>query len=247
MTNLPESTEASLLARYDGRHEEQLRTLEVLLVDDDRAASYSLWALLNWRPEIRISTTESAADAIMAIRRLRPDACLIAAALGEQEGLRLCYAIKQLPQPPRVLVYGDRPSGELDGAAMIAGADGTVSRYGDADSLERTIKRIVDGDLVQQATFAADWVHDLIDRVQDRDRAIAAMLLERVPPDEIAHTLGISASSLRMRRREIVRRIEQSLGSQSAGSSQRPPGVALHLNDRRWASEVSTVPWSRAA
>jgi DNA-binding NarL/FixJ family response regulator len=229
-TNLSEYFEASVPARHDGTQQEQPRALEVLLVDDDRAAGYRLWALLNWRPEIRIcATAESAAEAIKAIRGLRPDACLIAAALGEQEGLRLCHAIKQLPNPPWVLIYGDYPSGELDGAALIAGADGAVSRYGDADAFERTIKCIVAGNLVQQAPVGADRVHDLIDRVQARDRAIATMLMERVPPDDIAHTLGISASSLRVRRREIVRRLEQSLRSQSASSSQRPPGVARHL------------------
>lgn len=69
---------------------------------------------------------------------------------------------------------------------MIAGIGGTVSRYGDADRLERTINRIAGGDLGEQPTLAADGIIDLIDRVADPDRPIAAMLLEGVPPDDIA-------------------------------------------------------------
>jgi hypothetical protein len=47
----------------------------------------------------------------------------------------------------------------------------------------------------------------LLDRVDERDRAILAMLLERAHPDDIAATLGFSAATLRRRRRRIVARL----------------------------------------
>jgi FixJ family two-component response regulator len=47
----------------------------------------------------------------------------------------------------------------------------------------------------------------LLDRVEDRDRAILAMLLERVHPDDIAATLGISAANLKRRHARIVARL----------------------------------------
>jgi hypothetical protein len=131
-----------------------------------------------------------------------------------------------------------RPDRELDAAAVIAGADGTVSRDGDPDRLVRTIKRIVCGDPVVQTALGADCIRALIDRVEDRDRAITAMLLQRVPPDEIAWTLGISASSFRARRREIVRRIEQTAGIRPVELVGTPQRRAEHPNERRAASEV---------
>jgi DNA-binding NarL/FixJ family response regulator len=217
MDNLRKPTKASVLAREDGNANLQRPTVNVLLVDDDGAASYSLWALLNWRPDIRISATvDSPAEAFKAIDRLRPDICLVAAALGEHEGLGLCHAVKQLPQPPRVILYGDGVSDELEGMGVIAGVDGTVSRYGDADRLEQKIKRVAGGDLGEPPTLGAGCIGDLIDRVANRDRPIAAMLLDGVRPDDIAWTQGISLRSFRARRRKIVSRIAGSAASRSA-------------------------------
>jgi FixJ family two-component response regulator len=47
----------------------------------------------------------------------------------------------------------------------------------------------------------------LLDRVDDRDRAMLAMLLQRVHPDDIAQTLGISASALARRRAQVRARL----------------------------------------
>ena len=47
----------------------------------------------------------------------------------------------------------------------------------------------------------------LLDQVEDRDRAILAMLLEDAHPDDIAATVGISAAALRRRRRQISARL----------------------------------------
>jgi DNA-binding NarL/FixJ family response regulator len=240
---MPEATERSLLARDDGGAGLRPRPVEVLLVDDDRTASYSLWSLLNWRPGIRISASvDSPTEAFKAIRRLRPDICLVAAALGEHEGTSLCHAVKQLPQPPRVILYGDRASDELEGAGMIAGVDGTVSRYGDADRLEQTIKRVASGDIGEQPRLGADCIRDLIDRVADPDRPIAAMLLEGVPPDDIAWTQGISASSFRARRREIVKRIERSADSRSVARVTRHALRDPRSDDQQAANGGWTLP-----
>ena len=47
----------------------------------------------------------------------------------------------------------------------------------------------------------------LLDQVDERDRAILAMLLEQIHPDDIAATVGISAAALRLRRAHIAARL----------------------------------------
>lgn len=48
--------------------------VDVLIVDDGRAASYALWALLNWQPGLRIcGTAESRERALGTVRQLTPD------------------------------------------------------------------------------------------------------------------------------------------------------------------------------
>jgi FixJ family two-component response regulator len=58
--------------------------------------------------------------------------------------------------------------------------------------------------------FSDRWQTDtltLLDRVDDRDRAILAMSLERVHPDDMAATLGVSAATLKLRRNRITARL----------------------------------------
>lgn len=60
--------------------------------------------------------------------------------------------------------------------------------------------------------FPDPWQTDtltLLDRVADRDRAVLAMLLEHVHPDDIAATLGVSAATLRRRRAHIIARLRR--------------------------------------
>jgi ActR/RegA family two-component response regulator len=118
----------------------EAQVVSVLLVDDDCAASYSLWALLNWQSGIRVcATAESAVEAIGLVRRLRPDVCLVSAALEGGEGVRLAHRIIELPESSRVIIYTEHAGQDLAATAAIADAD-AVWRYGDADQLARTIK-----------------------------------------------------------------------------------------------------------
>ena len=55
--------------------------------------------------------------------------------------------------------------------------------------------------------LAASNVLTLLERVEDRDRAILAMLHEHVPPDDIAATVGISGAAFRRRRARILARL----------------------------------------
>lgn len=179
-----------------------LRAVDVLIVDDYSRASYSVWALLRWQHPIRVSTSDGA-DAVAAVQRGRPAVCLVSAALGP----RAIHRLTELAEAPRVLVYADRRTADLEGIAVIAGPDGVVWRYGDPEVLAKTITRVAAGH-ERPSVLPSRAIDRLIDYVEDRDRPIAAMLLLRTPVDEIARTLGISARALRVRRCELVRRLE---------------------------------------
>jgi DNA-binding NarL/FixJ family response regulator len=187
-----------------------LPMIEVLLVDDDRSASYGLWALLNWRPEIRVSATaETSREAIDLVARLRPGVCLIAATLGRGEGIRLAHRLKQLAERPRVLIYTARQDPQVQAVAALAGADAVSWRYADPDELADRIVWLAAG-RGEPPVIAPKLVTELIDHVADRDRPITSMLLLGIPPDEVARTIGISRRALNARRCEIVARLSRS-------------------------------------
>jgi two-component system response regulator DesR len=180
---------------------------DVLLVDDRPEARWRVWALLRWERDIReIATADSGVEGLAVAQRCRPRVCLISATLGEREALTLAGTMKHLAQPPSVLILADVVDTDLAGAAIIAGADGVLWHYADPDELAAVIGRAADGDQ-HFPTLRRAGVVRLLDRVEDRDRAIVAMLLERVPPDEVARTLGISARALDLRRKSILKTV----------------------------------------
>lgn len=133
-------------------------------------------------------------------------------------------ASRSCPSPASPPLRGPSGQRELEAVAAITGAAGAVGRYGDPNQLACTIRRTAAGEHRLQ-TVSADAISELIDLVEDHDRPIAAMLLQRISPDEIARTLGISASNLRTRRREILKRLER--------SSRRTPVRRLERSDGR--------------
>jgi hypothetical protein len=85
--------------------------------------------------------------------------------------------------------------------AVLADADGVARRSTALEQQASVIRHVLAGRPAPVLRPAE--VLTLLDRVEDRDRAMLAMLLEREHPDDIADTLGISASALRRRRAQV--------------------------------------------
>src|SRR5947209_3982784 len=187
--------------------------IDLLIVHDRRAARYSVWALLSWKRDIRVTgTANSSAEALRLAERRRPHVCLISATLGQGEALTLASRMKHLTDPPGVLIFADAVDQHLPCAASLAGADGVLCRYADPEEQAAVVRRAASGEQ-QFPDLQPSELHALLDQVEDRDRAIVAMLLEHTPPDHIAGLLGISARSLELRREGILKPARTDLGT----------------------------------
>ena len=140
----------------------RLPPVDVMVVDDDRDATDSLCALLWWRPGIHVATATSA-DVPDVVLLQRPAVCLVSAELGPC----FMYRLHELPHGPRVLAYTDYQGSELDGEAVLAGAAGSVWRYGDPDELAETIRLVAAGGKAFPALIP-ETIDGLIDQVEDR-------------------------------------------------------------------------------
>ena len=231
---LPRNHESRPFVGRDGDPASRDGELDLLLVDDQLAARYSVWTLLRWQRDIReIATADGSVDALTLAQRHRPGVSLISAALGPGEALSLACRMKHLIHPPRVLILADVIDAQLVGAAIIAGADGVLRRYADPEELAGVIRRAATGEQHFPA-LRRDGVLTLLDRVEDRDRATLAMLLDGVPPDDVARTLGISARALDLRRKIILK----SLGDTRASDDGRRDDEFFESNRVRRSLEV---------
>jgi DNA-binding NarL/FixJ family response regulator len=205
ISSSPRDRGSKVFVRRNGHDATRRGELDLLLVDDHLAARYNVWALLRFRRGIRaIHTADTSIQALTLASRHRPHVCLISATLGQGEGLTLASKIKHLMHPPRVLIFADAIDAQLAGAAIVAGADGMLWRYADPEQQAGVLRRAAGGEQ-HFPNLRSTEVLALLDRVDDRDRAIVAMLLESTHPDEVARTLGISARELKRRRVSIVK------------------------------------------
>jgi two-component system nitrate/nitrite response regulator NarL len=224
--------------------------IDLLIVDDNHAARYSVWALLSWKPDIRVTgTANSSAEALRLADQCQPHACLISATLGQGEALTLAYRLKHLIDPPRVLIFADAVDQHLACAARVAGADGVLCRYADPEEQVAVVRRAASGKQ-QFPDLQPSEIHALLDQVEDRDRAIVAMLLEQTPPDHIAGLLGLSARSLELRRQGILKRLGPTCGlddRRQDGSGHRDPVAGsreTRRSDETGAPERKILPTS---
>ena len=91
---------------------------------------------------------------------------------------------------------------------VVANANANPSTVAAPTAVEQQanlIKQVLAGRRVP--LLRPEEILTLLDRVDDRDRAMLAMLLQRVHPDDIAQTLGISASALTRRRAQVRARL----------------------------------------
>lgn len=186
--------------------------VDVVIVDHGPRASDGVRMLLARQSGIRVrGVAESGPEALILVRELRPEVCLISTTLESGTWARLASRLKDELTSIRVLLYTEeQPKLVMTALAVIAQADGVVWRHHNPDELAAHMRPRAGRAQRLAPSLAGDEIRAVIDRVEDRDRAIAAMLLQQMHPDDIARKMGISASALRHRRAQLVDSLERS-------------------------------------
>jgi DNA-binding NarL/FixJ family response regulator len=184
---------------------EQLR---LLVVDDHPAVRRGLHELLEDQPDFRVLDAVSSAEEAMSVaEREELDVAVVDYQLGGRSGLWVSRKLKRLPRPPRVLIYSAYCDGLLAASAVVAEADGLVSKGGLGSELCDAIRAVAGGRSLLPMVPAE--LADVMRRRLDGDeQVIFGMSLARIPPPEIAKTLGISASGLESRQWEMLRKLK---------------------------------------
>jgi DNA-binding NarL/FixJ family response regulator len=176
------------------------------VVEDHPAVRYGIRRLIAEQPDlVTIAEAGSASEATSALGRW-VDVAVIDYHLGDGDGLSLAQQIKQRQWPPAVLIYSAFADLVLAVAAIVAGADGLLSKAALTEELPIAIRRLSGGrehfPAVPQSVAVA-----LSSRLDPRDQAIFSMLLHGVAPMNISSQLGLAPRELEARRRQIVRAI----------------------------------------
>ena len=171
--------------------------IRTLIVDHHPALRAGVKVVLEAeRDMVVVGDTGAQEELLPLLRRTRPDVVLLDCHPPKVAGLRACRLIKCLIPAPRVLIYSAYADERLGVAARVAGADGLLDKNSSALDLVRAIRVVHSGRQLLEPIRPGDVQHAI--RSLDRQEAqILEMLLDDVPPSEIAVALSMPPATRR--------------------------------------------------
>jgi len=178
--------------------------VSVLIVDDHPALRAGLEGLLAHAAGFSFAgALASERDLAATVARDRPDVVLLDYALEHGDGLSACFRLKQLAEPPGVVLYSAYVDRLFAVPATLAQADGIVSKTAPVDELLRVVHDVARGER-HMPPLDHDAMDAALARLAADDLAVAGMLLARVEVASIASTLGLSDRAVRSRSLRII-------------------------------------------
>jgi DNA-binding NarL/FixJ family response regulator len=182
--------------------------IRVLVVDDHPALQAGLQGLLDGETGITCAGVLDGADGLFdAVLNERPDVVVLDYALGESDGLTLCFRLKQQPAPPRIVLYSAYTDSAFAVPAAMAQADAIVAKSAPVDELLSTIRHVAWGE-IERPQLQSEVIEAASARLTTDDLPVAGMLLGAVPVAEIARILELSVTEVRRRALRIIGRLQ---------------------------------------
>ena len=178
----------------------------VLIVDDHAIFRQGLRKLFDEHAEFTVvGEASSGAEAVAAVKQHTPDILLLDLQLGDMTGLDVLRRLGTGLKTKTILLCADiQRADEL--TAILLGASGVVGKYSASETLFRSIKVVMDGEMWVKREVIAE----LIGMLRGREGGAAG--------DTLGH-FGLTAREL-----EIVKAVVQGMGnreiSESLGISQ---------------------------
>lgn len=192
--------------------------VRIVLVDDHPAVRGGLESILADEPAIQVvAAAATAADGYERIRRERPDLAILDYSLPGEDGLALCHRLKALPDAPRVLLLTAFADDALAVMAVVAGADGLLSK-GAASDLCAWALAVAGGD-VALPEISRQSIEPCRSILDGEDLPILGMLLNGDPADDIAEMLNIEPAWLEIRRSRMLKKLTSRQSGRGASPS----------------------------
>ncbi len=209
----------------DGVERERARDSEypqirLMVVDDHAAVRLGMVQLLEGQRDFSVEVVcIDAHGAVAEAELLGIDVAVVDYHLGGHNGLWVCRRLKQLQEPPRVIIYSAFANDHLATCCAVAGADGVLNKGGLGSELCDAVRAVSRGRrlLARPSQPIADMLRH---RLNEAEQPLFGMLLAGIPRIEIGRTLGMSARELSSREAVILRKLEV-LPGEVCGPSER--------------------------
>lgn len=172
--------------------------IRVLLAEDQGMMRGALALLLGLEPDIAVvAEVGSGTDVLAQARRTRPDVALLDIEMPGCGGLDAAAELRREMPDCKVLIVTAFGRPGYVRRAMEAGASGFVVKDGPVEELAATIRRVLAGERVIDASLAAAALSAGPNPLTDREREVLAAAADGATIADIAQRLFLSESTVR--------------------------------------------------
>jgi two-component system, NarL family, response regulator DevR len=199
----------------------RLREIRLMVVDDHPAVRLGLVQLLAAQLDFNVeSVCIDAEGAVAQAEQAMVDVAVVDYNLGGRNGLWVCRRLKQLPEPPRVIVFSAFANDHLAVCCVVAGADGLLNKGVLGSELCDAIRSVAHGRRAMP-TPSRPMADMLRRRLDDAEQLIFGMLMAGIPRSQVRRTLEMSSRELRSREDTMLRKLEV-LPGEASGPTNAP-------------------------
>jgi DNA-binding NarL/FixJ family response regulator len=231
----------------EARSADPRRPIAVLVVDDHPAVRIGVRRLIEDHRDMAVVGVAASADEALRKLARMPDVVVLDYQLGSaRTGLWLTQRLAATRRPPSVLIYSAFADEALAVAAIVAGADGLLSKGALGEELCDQIRRLARGGRrLPSITRGVGLAME--SRLEAVDRPIFGMLLNGDHPRVIARRLSISDEELAERRARMLLALTPKPPHAGVLPGTRAPLDYEPLRARLNGSEGPPSPAARAA
>jgi two-component system, NarL family, invasion response regulator UvrY len=190
--------------------------IRILIVDDHGAVGRGVKEILALElnsAKCEIASTPS--DALAKIQRESWDAAIVDLNLPGRGGLDLVHEIKEICPKCRVLVYTMHAEEELGVRALMAGADGYLTKDRAPEDLANAVKQILSGARYISPALAHELAERVLskkqnaeDQLSNREHQILQSIATGKSPTQIADELSLSIKTVSTYRSRILEKLQ---------------------------------------
>jgi len=170
-----------------------------------------------------VTTSASAEGFLGAVMRVGVEVGVIDWALPALGGQKLIEVLRDQPNAPRLVVYGDEAAGDLARLAMVAGAAGFVGQNAPVDKLLDTCLAVAGGQMVFPFLDIRELQSDPMLQLTKRERLLLEGLSKGLTNRELARDFGISDNTVKFHLSNLFEKL---------GVSNRTKAIAFYYASR---------------
>lgn len=161
-----------------------------------------------------VATASTAEDFLGTVMRVNAQIGIVDWNLPALGGQKLIEVLRDQPNAPRILVYGD-DVGEMPRRALAAGAAGFTPRNGPIDGLLDTCASVAAGQMVFPFLDVRELQNDPIHQLTKREKALLEALSRGLSNRQLAAEFEISANTVKFHLSNLYEKLSVSSRTQA--------------------------------